>query len=207
MLYSNVTRVLTDVRCADNSIIQGILLGDCHSNCEHAVLLPTPARRSYRLESGTHHSLAIGRTRTKHPRIVVDDKDPNVYLMLSTRLTANTGSVGELFVPQSQRLNSIMEVHAQGQTQRWSEHVLLAYAGDAFFVKWHRPHSTAKRTAFYYVCKDGEVLACAEGSILSCFRDKKLDVSQLPFSVRENPAAQMHVNSLLDLSEWRLVKG
>lgn len=205
MLYSNTDRILTDVRCDNNSSIRGLWLGNHRAGSERPVFLPASVVKSYRLKSGIHDGLAIGESRTKCHKIVTSKNDPSTYLLLITKLTDDTGCIGELFAPQGQRLNLITSIRAQGHNQRWGEYILLAYAGDAFFVKWHRPHSTAQRTAFYYIRQDGEILTCSEGSILRRFRDKKLDVAQLPFTVRENPAAQMFVNSLLDLSEWQLV--
>lgn len=206
MLYSNTDRILTDVRRGDNSHIHGLWLGNHRAGSERPVFLPASIIKPYRLKSGVHDGLAIGETRNKCHKVVTSKNDPSTYLLLTTKLTDDTECIGELFAPRTQSLNLITSIRVQGQAQQWGEYILLAYAGDAFFVRWHRPHSTAQRTAFYYLLKNGSIMTCCEGSILSRFRDKKLDTSQLSFSVRENPAAQMYVNSLLDLSQWQLVR-
>lgn len=177
----------------------GISIGLCKNlrRYRHLLKLPPEFAKKAHLEARLYPELTVKRESKHGPLRIVNEDDDQVFMIITSRLTTNSGLVGNIRAPRNQEIKVIARGIAPKGTGQWETLVLKVKKGDAFYVNWNQLDGSDAVTGFYYVDDSGLVRSCPQIGIPGLFAE--LDVTP-PFTVRDDPDPLV---SRIDRREWQ----
>lgn len=197
MLYLDSPRPIEPVD--QNSKKCGIILGRrFHTYGPNFTLQVAPEfYHQSQLGAGVHVDLTLRFSQGKPPMIISDMADEKqLFLILTSRLTAASRHIGHIRAPRSQKVKVIMRAFAPPGTGIWETLVLRAKKGDAFYVNWNRQNGSEASNCFFYVAELDQVYAYPREHIPELFAGLGITPA---FTLRDSPDSSA---SCLDRREW-----
>lgn len=202
MLYVNCNfKVSTNLNLNAHHSVYGISMGWNYQKGHHQRFLAISRRDSGVLSAGFHPELTIGSTNSGKERIDAKN-DERLYLLLTTRLTDDTGRVGKIYAPKRQASDILISTQTRNRQDRqlsWNELLIRAKVGDAFYITWQAPDSKMGRNCLYYVERPNLIRSCNQAGIMEKFRSWGIRQESLPFTMYRDEFG----GSRLRMHEWQ----